>query len=280
MLRCHGKICSTLCMWLYFWSNIKPQLLNDIKRHDFDAFKAHFKTNHVHQRDAFGNSLLHLAILYNSHLIAHLLISTTNINLNLGNKSGFKALHFAVIKNQPQTCELLIKHQAKINTQSHTGITPFFLATLPHLITIAQLLIQHGADYLKPDYQGVTPLYMAAAYDNIYLIKVLFDLGVDPSAKANNGFEPICIAAYHLHFDVVSLIEKQFHQQRKNRLTYKKRPLQSLDDSPGIVPFEIETPPPKRIKPFSLFGSNDNNETTQSNQSSCLEHACEANNVH
>ena len=252
-------------MWLFFWSHIAPQLLQDIKHQDTNAFIKHFKPHHIHRKDAFGNSLLHLAILYESQDITNLLITKTKIDLDHGNQTGFNALHFAVIKNQLQTCVLLIKHQANINAQSKTGLTAFMLATKPALMNIAELLFQSGADHLKPDYEGMPPIYMAAAYGNIDLIKRLFDLGVDPSAKANNGFEPICIAAYHLHFDVVSLIEKQFHQQRKNRLTLKKRTHQALRDKPFITFFEIEKPQAKSIKKFTLFGFNDNNETNASN---------------
>jgi hypothetical protein len=60
-------------------------------------------------------TLLHLTVKYRKYRLLEWLFSqniTDNININAGDKSGFTALHLAVINNNPDCVRLLIKHHA------------------------------------------------------------------------------------------------------------------------------------------------------------------------
>lgn len=71
--------------------------------------------------------------------------SITPENINNQNRSGFTALHLAVIKQDRRLVEILLNLGADLNVQNKLGETPLALAILTNNIDIVKILLKHDA---------------------------------------------------------------------------------------------------------------------------------------
>ncbi|KAJ3699990.1 hypothetical protein LUZ61_003695 [Rhynchospora tenuis] len=107
--------------------------------------------------------------------------------------------------DQPESVKLLLKHNAKANSETDDGITPLLSAVAAGSIQCLQLLIEAGAN---PNINagGATPLHVAADVGNVEVIRCLLNAGADPNASDDEGFKPIQVAALRENREVVEIL--------------------------------------------------------------------------
>ena len=89
----------------------------------------------------------------------------------------FTAMHYAAIYGQVSLLQLLLSHNAEVNSRDRTEATPLLCASQEgHLASVVTLL-QAGADPLLPDIQGSLPIHFAAAYNHDEVVKILIKEG-------------------------------------------------------------------------------------------------------
>lgn len=76
-------------------------------------------------------------------------------------ESGVRPLHKAAQKGCLQACDLLIRHGAKINAQTHDGATALHLAALAGHAGVVALLLKYHPNHTLQDLNGRTALQCA-----------------------------------------------------------------------------------------------------------------------
>jgi hypothetical protein len=76
-------------------------------------------------------------------------------------ESGVRPLHKAAQKGCVQACDLLIRHGAKINAQTHDGATALHLAALAGHAGVVALLLKYHPNHALQDLNGRTALQCA-----------------------------------------------------------------------------------------------------------------------
>jgi ankyrin repeat protein len=74
--------------------------------------------------------------------------------LDLRDKLGFTALHWAAERGRVEVMRLLLAARALVDVQNTQGITPLMLAASSGNVGAVRLLLQNRADPLKQDYTG------------------------------------------------------------------------------------------------------------------------------
>ena len=122
-------------------------------------------------QDKYGNTALHYAAYCNHTEIAQALIAA-GAEKNLQNKSGNTALHWAARDNHTETAQALIAAGAKINLQDQDGNTALHNAAYCNHTEIAQALIAASANVKLQNKYGKTARDIAKSMDNQILLKI------------------------------------------------------------------------------------------------------------
>ena len=91
----------------------------------------------------------------------------------LVNDIGTTALHAAAALENAQMVEILLKHGAKVNAKSTTGITPLLNAVNFNNLECVRVLIQYGADPDIAAIDGMTPRALAMKQQRWEITKLL-----------------------------------------------------------------------------------------------------------
>jgi ankyrin repeat protein len=137
------------------------------------------------------------------------------------NGEGVPPLHTAVIHNDPEIVELLLKYKACPNATVPETLTPLYLAVfaiakkdeldepgnadqaspsvedkkLDNAIDIVRLLLKYKANVNACDHRGKTALHVAvAAQAPLPFIRVLLEYGADPGLADKRGKTPVDVA--------------------------------------------------------------------------------------
>ena len=113
--------------------------------------------------DAFGNTLLHLAVQLGAHNVVTDLLEG-GFNPKVPNTNGQHAI-----------CQLALAKTASEEV----------------LLSIADNLLAHGADLDQRDHKGRTPLHFACLWKNIRVIKLFLQLGATPNSLDEDGNTPL-----------------------------------------------------------------------------------------
>ncbi|NVO03388.1 MAG: ankyrin repeat domain-containing protein [Bacteroidetes bacterium] len=109
------------------------------------------------------------------------LFSTLNVfsqNLNLSN---------AIVKNDLQSVETILKTGTNINKADKFGNYPIFIAMYNSNIEMIKLLFQYGADLSQKDKMNNTLLMVAAYKNNIEIVQYLLDQGAEVDERGGEG---------------------------------------------------------------------------------------------
>ncbi|KAM9704606.1 NF-kappa-B inhibitor alpha-like isoform 1-T1 [Menidia menidia] len=208
-----------------------------------------------------GDTLLHLAVIHEAtdHALQMIKLSRGQSFLNVQNHQRQTALHLAVITEQPQLVEKLLKagadplladnggntalHMAckrgslacfgviTQNCQSHlTAMVSFpnynghnclHLACINGFISLVESLVQLGADInAQEPCSGRTALHLAVDLQNPTLVRCLLELGANVNRLNYGGFAP-----YHLTYG------RQNEEIRRRLMERTARELRELPDS-------------------------------------------------
>ena len=80
--------------------------------------------------DSDGNTIIHLAIMYSEEMIlAHLLMNSAPINVNIFNYEGLTPLMYCILENRSEMAERLLECKADPDTKDQkSGRTALFYA--------------------------------------------------------------------------------------------------------------------------------------------------------
>jgi len=109
-------------------------------------------------------------------------------NVNTPQIDGTTALHWAVLSDDLEIADLLIRAGANVSAANRDGATPLLLASINGNAAMIEKLIQGGADPNAPlTKYGDTALMMAARTGKTDAIKVLLDHGAQVNTKETWG---------------------------------------------------------------------------------------------
>lgn len=135
-------------------------------------------------RNDAGYTPLHMAAAENKEEILKALLET-KISLNEKDEFSRTALHIAIERNHPKIIALLLENNnTDLNAATISGATPLHVAVMLNNYEIAELLIRKGASLNIKDTNNKTPIDYAAASNNLDLVELLIRNGAqieDPS---------------------------------------------------------------------------------------------------
>ncbi|XP_046529707.1 ankyrin repeat and SOCS box protein 6 isoform X2 [Equus quagga] len=173
-------------------------------------------------QEGVSNALLKMAELGLTRAADVLLRNGANLNFE-DPVTYYTALHIAVLRNQPDMVELLVRHGADINRRDRIHeSSPLDLASEePERLPCLQRLLDLGADVNAADKHGKTALLHALASsdgvqihntENIRLLlegvtQLLLAHGADPSeCPAHESLTHICLKSFKLHFPLLRFL--------------------------------------------------------------------------
>nr|XP_009669255.1 PREDICTED: NF-kappa-B inhibitor alpha [Struthio camelus australis] len=174
-------------------------------------------------------SFLHLAIIHVEKALSLEVIRQTAGDpafLNFQNNLGQTPLHLAVITDQPEIAENLLKAGCDPEIRDFRGNTPLHIAceqgSLRSVSVLTQYCQQH---HLLPvlqatNYNGHTCLHLASIQGYLAVVEYLLSLGADVNAQEPcNGRTALHLAVDLQNSDLVSLLVK--HGADVNKVTYQ-----------------------------------------------------------
>ena len=149
-------------------------------------------------RDRFGP--LQIAAKHNSTRVAQMLINA-GAGLDLPEKAGWTALHFAAQKGAVMVADLLLAAGANPHVRSvGDSETPLHVASAYDSPSVAALLLVARADVNTTDKNGETPLERAAKEGSVKTAELLVFAGSGVLAEGGsntNASELICSGRRH-----------------------------------------------------------------------------------
>ncbi|XP_068802570.1 NF-kappa-B inhibitor alpha [Struthio camelus] len=176
-----------------------------------------------------GDTFLHLAIIHVEKALSLEVIRQTAGDpafLNFQNNLSQTPLHLAVITDQPEIAENLLKAGCDPEIRDFRGNTPLHIAceqgSLRSVSVLTQYCQQH---HLLPvlqatNYNGHTCLHLASIQGYLAVVEYLLSLGADVNAQEPcNGRTALHLAVDLQNSDLVSLLVK--HGADVNKVTYQ-----------------------------------------------------------
>jgi ankyrin repeat protein len=105
------------------------------------------------QPDYTGYTALMYAAINNNPLIAKMLLDHS-AHIDVRDKFGNTALHLAADRGSLDAMRVLLDAKAPLDVQNHQGITPLMVAATNGRTEAVELLLKYGADTSKEDYTG------------------------------------------------------------------------------------------------------------------------------
>ena len=148
-----------------------------------------------------------------------------NSYVNNRNYEGFTLLSLAVIRNNIEMAELLLKYKADINAVVDIKSSVLMIAVDNNNMEMVKLLLSYGADIDYQGFRGITALFSALEYDrkeNIEMVKLLIknkaDVNIAYNGDRGNEETPLMYAAMEGYKETVKiLIENKALVNKRNR---------------------------------------------------------------
>ncbi|WP_295159424.1 ankyrin repeat domain-containing protein [uncultured Brachyspira sp.] len=147
-----------------------------------------------------GASSLILASYIGDLEIAEVLLNNNADIKAKDNVDGSMAVHMASANGNNDIVKLLLlKDPSVINDVDNRGNTPLHWAAMKDKPDTIKLLMENGADIEAKDEDGWTPLHYAAAFSSIQTVQTLVDLNADKESITKDGNIP---AYYAIRDDI------------------------------------------------------------------------------
>lgn len=148
--------------------------------------------------------------------------------INATDSCGRTALMWAIIRNDPQSTEILLQHGANPEIKDIDGETPLHQACASTTdTTCVQLLLDHGANYESMHDFQKTPIFIAAT-KSAKALQVLLKQGARPDVVSDGARTPLHHAAA---FDQVDCIATLLDPRYRCNINAR--------DSNGLSPLEL-----------------------------------------
>ncbi|NWZ29522.1 IKBA inhibitor, partial [Asarcornis scutulata] len=176
-----------------------------------------------------GDTFLHLAIIHEEKALSLEVIRQTSGDrafLNFQNNLSQTPLHLAVITDQPEIAEHLLKAGCDLDIRDFRGNTPLHIACQQGSLRSVSVLTQYCQPHhlltvlQATNYNGHTCLHLASIQGYLAVVEYLLSLGADVNAQEPcNGRTALHLAVDLQNSELVSLLVK--HGADVNKVTYQ-----------------------------------------------------------
>ena len=145
-----------------------------------------------------GNTLLHVAAIYNSYEATEWLLQQNKIFIHQVNDGGVTAAFFAAQCNSAEVLKLLAKSGANLNyTRKEKSIRPIHVAAVNNSIEAMKILLQpeNKVNIDQATTEGQTAAFYAAAKNHVEILALLKTAGAHLNIPSKQGYFPIHTAA-------------------------------------------------------------------------------------
>ncbi|XP_057370599.1 uncharacterized protein LOC130691644 isoform X2 [Daphnia carinata] len=198
--------------------------------------------------DAFGQTVLHIAVVKNSVNVAKLLLENgCQKNVNAVDDFGKSPLHIAVFHNLIQMAHLLLDNGANPNVtepgKNAISIPVLHLSVKNKSPQMMELLLRKGANPNLVTYQGDTPLHVAAVLTPtcqicLQMVKLLIDLKADVNAVDGGGRTPLHLAILNAVGKMEGRVAADHGAREVVKLLIAKGADIEADDDFGSIPID------------------------------------------
>ncbi|CAF1414797.1 unnamed protein product, partial [Rotaria sordida] len=135
------------------------------------------------------------AAAQNGHLDIIRLLIQHDVNLEIEDKDGDRAVHHAAFGDEAEVLELLAKSSVDLNARNKRRQTALHIGVCKGHFDVCKTLLSNGAHPGIQDSDGDTPLHDAISKRRDDLIIILLEYNADVATCNNNGFNSIHHAA-------------------------------------------------------------------------------------
>lgn len=140
-------------------------------------------------------SPLYYAAQCDFHHIAEWLATTCSQDVNAWGGDLKTALFAAASVGCPKVTEVLLNHNAAVNTRGYLDLAPLHGASMFGRLEVCRILLKFGADANAKDRSSKTPLYLALEEGHADVAKLLFEHGADPNIQNEDGMTLLHLAS-------------------------------------------------------------------------------------
>jgi len=114
-------------------------------------------------------------------------------DVNIINKAvpHWSALHYTVLMDDAETCQMLVSAGANVNITDNSESTPLHIAGFDKNLELCQILISGGADLNFKDFKGKAPLHWAALANDVGFVQLFISAGADVNIQDQKGRTPL-----------------------------------------------------------------------------------------
>ena len=163
------------------------------------------------------------------------LLDNNVISVNSKDDEGLTLLHFAVLRNQPDTVALLLERGAYVDSKdASAGDTPLHHAISYNKRDIVTLLLNAPMDLEVKNKYGETPLFYAIRYHHPEEIKLLLEKGADIDSKNKYGKSALDYIAEQLN-NIDQIDQKEVAQKMMHPLDISKPYYINMNKKPATL---------------------------------------------
>ena len=201
-----------------------------LNREIIAAKKLITKLDNVNERDAYQQTLLHLACgAANSPEIVTLLLDK-KADINVQDRNGWTPLHCSANEGHLDICEKLLKCDnidVGVLNKDGTSVLHYLVRINPAddknkelYANILKLYIEKRGDLSSQTRHGIAPLHDASLRGNLPAVKFLIDHGA--GINILNKFSSSPFFSFIIHFIYLFLLNYLNNLQRKTKTTKRK----------------------------------------------------------
>ncbi|XP_046860766.1 neurogenic locus notch homolog protein 2-like [Xenia sp. Carnegie-2017] len=157
-------------------------------------------------RDRTGRTPLHLAVTADSQGVFQLLLRHRTTELDAQSDDGTTPLIYAARFMVHDMVDELIKAGAKVNLSDKQGKTALHWAASVDDEKATRLLLKNNAKKDAQDSKGQTPLFLASKEGSASVVKILLSSFANRKLADNMDQSPLDIAKQREHADIVALL--------------------------------------------------------------------------
>ncbi|KAK2724436.1 hypothetical protein QYM36_001072 [Artemia franciscana] len=177
-----------------FFDFTNAPLIKDVLKDDIEMVERHLKNGaDPNGSRCCGLTLLHYAVMNNNLNMCQLILEN-NANPNL-TEFGYcwTPLHYAAKRGNLEICQLLVSKGAAINAVGYDGQTALYFAVSKGEISLTKYLLELNANpNLKLRRSRWTPLHYAAMKGDLEISRLLVSNGATIDAFTSDGRTPLC----------------------------------------------------------------------------------------
>jgi len=153
-------------------------------------------------------SALHYAAIKGDADTAQVLISN-GMHVDTADTDNCTPFHYAISHNVTNMIKLFMNNKANINNVCNAGETSLHHAVRSGLMTKALFLLNHGANINTKDANGDTALFTSSAAGHTHVVKLLLAYNADINERDRDGATALSQAFYNHQLTIMHLLLSQ-----------------------------------------------------------------------